>query len=144
MRRLLLVGAMVATFSFAAAAPAQAMQLQPAKQFAACGGAVADILGLEPWYSCLQKKYGSIKIGELNDIWLIVLPLIEDLFKAGLYIATGFVIWGGFKHLKSQGDPGQLQQAREVIRNAIIGLLWLTLSVAIVEFVSAGIKSGTI
>lgn len=127
------------------AVPVGAMAAVPhqATQFAACGTGIANFLGLETWYGCLQKKYnGEIKITTFNDIWLVVLPLLEDFIRVGGYIAVGFIIWGGIKYTKSQGNSNETSAARDIIRNAIIGLIWVLLSVAVVEFVASGLQKG--
>ena len=135
-------------------AAAHAESAQPTRQFAACGTQIDWLLGLEPWWSCLEKKYGDgdgiaeqgtdarnneIRIGALNDFWLVVLVILEDVIKVGGYIAVGFIIWGGIKYSKSQGNPGEIQQAQSVIKNAILGLVITLISVAIVEFVVRGL-----
>lgn len=153
MRRFFAITAVAVLLGLTTFAPAQAFTApappQPLTQFAACGGGLNDYLGLEPWYACLQKKYGTapgdpVQIHEFNDIWLIVLPLLEDTVRLAAYIAAGFVIWGGFKYMKSQGNPSELSAARDIIRNAIIGLLWTVLSVAVVDFVSLGLIQGQV
>ena len=154
-KRLLLSLAVVASLSLAPV-PTQASALpSQATQFAACSQGLADYLGMEPWYGCLQQKYyqqagcaqpqgcnAAVKITSFNDIWLIVLPLLEDFIRAGGYIAVGFIFWGGIKYIKSQGNSSETGQAVDIIRNAIIGLLWVVLSVAIVEFVTLGLQTG--
>ena len=104
---------------------------------AECQNGVADFLFLKSWDACLEHDANGVpQITSLNKIWVIVLTLLEDGFKAGGYVAAGFLIWGGIKYLKSQGDPGQLTEARQVIYNALFGLLLLLISVAIVNFVA--------
>ncbi len=142
-RRLLIAVALVASVSLFAVPAHAASVPHQATQFAACGGGVAGFLGLEAWHSCLQKDAnGHIIIDNINDIWLIVLPILEDLIKAGGYIAVGFIIWGGVKYTKSQGNSSDTSAARDIIRNAVIGLVWVLLSVAVVEFVAVGLQKG--
>lgn len=143
-KRLFACLALVGFVSFSAAVPVSALAVpHQATQFGACSAGLANYLGLEPWYACLQKKYGGqIKITNFNDIWLVVLPLLEDFIRAAGYIAVGFIFWGGIKYIKSQGNPSETTQARDVIRNAVIGLVWVLLSVAVVEFVAVGIQTG--
>lgn len=118
------------------ALPVAAQPATPLTQFAVCGGSSAFVgLGLEPWYACIQDSSGRIVIDHLNDVWLVVLTIIEDALKIGGYIAVGFIVWGGIKYIKSNGAPGEAAQARDVIRNALIGLVITLVSVAIVEFV---------
>jgi hypothetical protein len=98
---------------------------------------VSNFFGFPSWDSCLRKKYGGeLKITDINDVWLIVLPILEAVIRATGYIAVGFIIWGGIKYTKSQGDSKQTAAARSTILNAIIGLVIVILSVAIVQFVS--------
>lgn len=142
--RIMVSLAAVLVFSLAPQQVQAAPELpQQLKQFAACSGGLEDFLGLEPWYACLEKKYGEVKITDLNDIWLIVLPVLESIIRAAGYIAVGFIFWGGIKYSKSQGNPSETGQALDVIRNAVIGLLWVVLSVAVIEFVTTGIQAGT-
>lgn len=127
--------------------PAQSASLPPqATQFAACATPLELVgtLGFEPWQSCLVKKYGGIEIRELNDIWLIVLPLLEDVIRAATYIAVGFIIWGGIKYIKSQGSPNETTDARNIIKNALLGLLWAILAIVVIEFIANGLISGTV
>jgi hypothetical protein len=130
------IGIVVSLLLFALAVPVPAQATSPVTNMAACGAGAANFLGLESWDSCLQKKYGTVRITELNDIWLIVLPIIEDFIKAGGYLAVGFLIWGGIKYIKSQGDPKQISESQQTITNALIGLIITILSVAIVTFVA--------
>jgi hypothetical protein len=141
-KRLLASLAVIASVAFAVPAPAQAIATpQPATQFAAaCGGGVAAFLSLKPWDACLTKDAkGTPQITKLTDVWLILLPLLEDAIKLAGYAAAGFVIWGGVKYIKSQGDPGQLNEARQVIYNALFGLLLAMISVAIVNFIAGAL-----
>src|SRR5688572_12992594 len=123
------------------AVPAQAASpLQPVSQMA-CGSGAAAFLLLKPWDACLDHAPGGAPIiTKLSDFWLILLPLLEDAIKIAGYTAAGFVIWGGIKYLKSQGDSGQLNEARLVIYNALFGLILALLSVAIVNFVAGAIR----
>lgn len=124
----------------AAAMPSSPLT-QPLTQFAVCGGTSNYVgLGLEPWYSCVIDANGNISITHVNQIWLIALTVLEDLLKIAGYLAVGFVIWGGIKYAKSNGNPGETTQARDVIKNALIGLIITLLSVAIVNFVAGSFR----
>lgn len=138
-RRAFLTLFTIATMAFVPATTTAAFSVPQVRQVAACGTSVASFLGLEPWWSCLEKKYGQVELGELSDIWLVVLVIIEDAIKISGYIAVGFIIWGGIKYTKSQGNPSEIQQAQMVIKNAILGLVLSLLSVAMVQFVVRGL-----
>jgi hypothetical protein len=46
------------------------------------------------------------------------------------------VIIAGYKMVSSQGNPDKLKEAKEMITNAIIGLVFILLSVSILGLVS--------
>lgn len=54
--------------------------------------------------------------------------LITLLFVLAILAALFYLVWGGFKWLTSGGDKGGVQQAREHIIAAIIGLVIIFLS----------------
>ncbi|HEU5187187.1 MAG TPA: hypothetical protein VFT87_01645 [Candidatus Saccharimonadales bacterium] len=142
-RRGLVVLGLVCAIAFAPSASAGATLAMPQiRQFAACSQSVPEFLGLEPWWSCLKAKYdGEIRIGTLNDIWLVVLVILEDAIKIGAYVAVGMIIWGGIKYSKSMGNPSELQQAQAIIKNSILGLVITLISVAIVQFIVRGLAT---
>jgi hypothetical protein len=138
-QRFLATLAIIGGLSVAMPATAHAAP-QPLTNFGACSGGVAAFLALKPWDACLTKdSKGSPQITKLSDVWLILLPVLEDAIKIAGYVAAGFVLWGGIKYLKSQGDPGQLNEARLVIYNALFGLVLAMISVGMVNFVAGAL-----
>lgn len=104
------------------------------------------IITIPSWYKNLKctteerpdgSSYQQPQVTELNDIWKIALNVVEALIGAAAYIAAGFVVWGGFKYMKSQGDPGKLTEAKNAIMQALIGLGITLASTAIVIFVGS-------
>ncbi|HKX23903.1 MAG TPA: hypothetical protein VJM46_01575 [Candidatus Saccharimonadales bacterium] len=118
-------------------APAQAANLPGAvTQVAACTG--GTFFGFPPWYACLPKDAsGGPKLTKLEDLWLIAFPLLETAIKAAGYTAIGFIMWGGIRFIKSQGNPGEITASRDTIRDAVIGLIICISSVAIVQFLAS-------
>ncbi len=105
-------------------------------QFAACDA--GSFFGFPTWYACLPKDSdGHPKLTQLNDVWLIAFPLLEAGIKVAGYVAVGFIVWGGIRFVKSQGNPGEITAARDTIRDAIIGLVICISSVAIVQFMAS-------
>lgn len=108
----------------------------PLTQFAAkCPD--GRILTVPAWYKGLECDGKQPKITALNDIWKIALNVVEALIGVAAYVAAAFVVWGGFKYMKSQGDPGQLTEAKNTIFQAMIGLGITLASTAIVIFVGS-------
>lgn len=101
------------------------------------GGGVAVFFGFQPWDACLtHDNHGAPIITSLTDVWTIALVVVSTILKLTGYIAVGFIIWGGVKYLKSQGEPGEVTQARLIIYNALLGLIICILSVAIVQYIA--------
>lgn len=95
-------------------------------------------LNLPYWWRGLCNDAGQPKpeIKSPIDIWKIVLNVIEIAMILAGYFAVGYVIWGGFKYLTSDGDEGRLVKARKIIQNALIGLTIVLASVAMTSFVA--------
>ncbi len=87
------------------------------------------------WYKGVTDGDCNVNIDELNDFWVIVMNFIEILLQAVAYVSVGYLIWGGFKYIKSEGEPNKISEAKGAIMNAIIGLVIALTSVALVEYV---------
>ncbi|PLS81073.1 hypothetical protein CYG49_02980 [Candidatus Saccharibacteria bacterium] len=96
------------------------------------------LLTLPSWHRGLTNDECRVVIDEFNDIWLIVINIIEIALQAAAYTATGFIIWGGIKYVKSQGRPDHINGAKMTIIDATIGLGIALSAVALVNF-GAGI-----
>lgn len=104
------------------------------------GAACKDrVFTFPTWYNGVVDGKCDIKIDKLNDFWVIVMNFVEILLQLVAYVAAGYIIWGGFKYIKSEGDPGKISEAKSAILNAIIGLVIALASVAIVQFVQGRI-----
>ncbi len=121
---------LITVFSLSVAPPL------PATASAAC---TQRVLTFPTWYAGIVDSRCNIRIRQLNDFWVIALNFVEILLQVVAYVAVGFLIWGGFKYMKSEGDPGKISEAKKAILNAIIGLVIALASVAIVDFVQGGI-----
>lgn len=129
---------------FAAAALLLCLLLTPTAALAApqdgtdqCNLGFGNFLFFKPWDACLPHDANGVpQLQNLNSIWLVALTVLEDAIRAAGYAAAGFLTWGGIKYLKSQGDPGQINEARLVIFNALFGLLLAMISIAIVNFIT--------
>lgn len=131
----LLIG-LSGAFIFSKPLQAQAMSPSPLNQVAATCAQSSPFFAFKPWYSYLQcGPTGGPSFSGLNDIWLIVFALVSDGVLLCGYLAVGFIIWGGILYIKSQGNPGEVENALKTIINAIIGLIITIISVLIVQFV---------
>ena len=121
----------ITVFSFSIATPF------PSTVSAACE---QKILTFPSWNTGLKMDSKcNITSFKLDHIWVIVMNIIEVLLQLVAYVSAGFIIWGGFKYIKSEGDPGKISEAKSAILNAIIGLVIALASVAIVQFIQGRI-----
>ncbi len=104
----------------------------------ACTG--GGFFGLPTWYKYLKSEGTGVncspKLNGLNDIWLIVLAVVEILLRIGIMVAITFVILGGFKFILSRGNPDKIQQARNTVQDALIGVIIAIAATAVVSFVA--------
>jgi len=109
---------------------------------ASCTG--GGFLGFPTWYKYLDgitvDNLCAPKINSLSDVWLIAAAIIEILLRLAALVAVGFVIWGGFGFIESQGDPAKTAQARSTIINAILGLAIAIISGITVSFLAGRIN----
>ena len=67
----------------------------------------------------------------------IGLAIVEILLRIAGMVAVGFVIFGGFKYMTSQGEPENLKKAQSAIINALVGLAIAMLSTLIVGVIGS-------
>ena len=114
----------------------------PATQFAAGCTTFDKFLTFDPWYYYLPCPNGEPAITQLSDLWLIVFALVDDAVSVAAFVAVGFIIWGGFTYITSQGNAGAVSKALSTIISAIIGLAIAIFSIVGVQYV-AGIFSNS-
>ncbi|TAL14694.1 hypothetical protein EPN95_02210 [Patescibacteria group bacterium] len=85
-------------------------------------------------YECIVD---TPKAGDLGGfVWHIVLNIIDIGLQIVAYLAAGFILWGGFQFLTSQGSPEVAAKARKSILDATIGLGISIASIAAVNLIS--------
>ena len=114
---------------------------------AAYAGCDDDVLfGIRPWYKgltttvngdCVIDKTKAEGDKMPSFVWRIVLNITADLTVLIGYGAIIFVIWGGFKYIMSNGEPGKVAQAKSILTNAMIGLAVALLATVIVNTIIA-------
>jgi hypothetical protein len=110
-----------------------------------------DFMGLRPWFKGLiDVKEATPASGheqkcvimqpnvDNNDdmawfVWTIILNISFDLALMVGYVALGFVIYGGFTYIMSNGEAQKIVQAKKTIMNALIGLIIAILATVIVN-----------
>ncbi|HUP26585.1 MAG TPA: hypothetical protein VM124_03005 [Candidatus Limnocylindrales bacterium] len=108
----------------------------------------SSVLGLPTWYKYLDigpKRGDKCAIigpvdshGKLD--WALAggrigLAIVDILLRLAAIVAVGFVIFGGFRYILSQGEPDNTRKARGTVLAAVIGLVITILATAAVNFV---------
>lgn len=78
--------------------------------------------------------------GSVEYIVTVITNVVNILLAIIGLIAAIFVIWGGFQYITSGGDEGKAESGKKTILYAIVGLLIIGLSAAIINFVVTAIR----
>lgn len=105
------------------------------------------ILDFPVWYEYLEVDGNCDITGPTNGgefdwpkaVGYVAIALVEIMLRIAGLVAVGFVIYGGFRFIVSQGEPENAKAARETIINAIIGLIITIVAAAVVNFVAKAI-----
>lgn len=108
----------------------------------------ASLFGILPkWFKYLPKDtYKFEKItqhceinlditGKPEQLWLVGLGIIDILIRIAGLVAVGYVIYGGYRYMSSQGDPENTKAALHSIINALVGLAITVVAAAFVSFI---------
>lgn len=118
----------------------------------------SHFMGLRAWYDGLVDKGpdsngecrlkspekfggGDKQAGMRQYVWTIVMNVVSMVFGVVGYLSIGFVIWGGFQYILSQGDVAKTMRAKRTVTNSIIGLA-IVMTASIISGMVAGIVSG--
>lgn len=130
---------------------------------AGCDGS-SSFLGLPTWYKYLEIGRKEILDDSNNVIaieecaiiepsdgdggidWqaasgLIGLAIVEIMLRLAAIVALGFVIYGGFRYIASQGEPDSAKSARQTITNSLIGLVISLVATGAVAFIASQFTS---
>ena len=78
----------------------------------------------------------SIKIDTIEDLWQIAINIVLILERLSIYVAIGFIMYGGIMMVISQGVPDKIAAAKSTILNSVIGLLIAIFATAITTFIA--------
>ncbi len=84
------------------------------------------------WASCLEGD-----VATLRCVPIVIKNVVQwALIFAGV-VALFLIIFAGFKFVTSKGDPQEVDNAKKTLTYAIIGLLLILLSFAILNLIAS-------
>lgn len=96
-----------------------------------------SFFGLPHWYKYLEGASScEPRLNGINDIWLIVLAIIEILLRIAMLAAIAYVLIGGFKFVTSGASPEKTSAAKNTVIDALIGLVIAIVATAVVSFIA--------
>ncbi|MFH0829176.1 MAG: Ig-like domain-containing protein [Candidatus Kerfeldbacteria bacterium] len=93
-------------------------------------------------YTIADDIGGSVGLGTA-DLKTTVINIIKWVLGILALVAVSFIIYGGFIWLTAAGNVEKIQKAKRIIINAVIGLVIVLISWAIVIFVTKFITGAT-
>lgn len=127
-------------------------------------GSKPTFLGLVPWYQYLTVQTTTVKnqdgttatvcqiqnfggtstqvLGGSSPFLLIGLAIIDDLLRVSALAAVGYIIYGGFTYMTSNGSPDGTKRAQQTIINASVGLVIAISAAGIVAFIGNKLSTG--
>lgn len=105
-----------------------------------------QFLGLRPWNFYLQmddncQVQGFVLLGSHSSILLVLLALVDDLFRIIGLLAVIFIIYAGVQFILSSGKPDEAAKARTTGINALVGLGISVVATAFVSFLGAQVDN---
>jgi hypothetical protein len=103
----------------------------------------STLLGLPKWYKYLEIDTSnggcSPSISETADALPIGIAVLEGMLRLGGLVAVVMIFIGGFKFITSQGNSESAAAARKTAINALIGLVIVMISTAVVSYIGSNI-----
>lgn len=125
------------------------MTVLNAQHFFAAGAAcdptagAGSFFGFPHWYQYLSGETDALTskcipvVNKLTDFWAIALAIVDILLRVGGMLAVVYVIYAGFRYMTSQGEPERINEAKNTLLNAIVGLVIVIVAIVAVNFVGS-------
>jgi len=91
---------------------------------------------------CTAFGIGCVETGPGGGLLDLILRIVNILLSLVALAAAIMIIYAGVKYILSAGNEEQATEAKHIIMYAVIGLLVIALSAALVNFVIIAIQRG--
>ncbi len=87
--------------------------------------------------------YGEDAFKQQKSLGEIIGGIIQVILSITGLILVLLLIYGGYIWMLARGNEGEVERAKDIIRNAIIGIVIVMLALAITTFVLKGLNQAT-
>ena len=91
----------------------------------------------------MEETFADTAIGTTLTLPIIIARFVQIFFGILGVLAVLLLIYGGFIWMTSQGDPDKVNKAKQIIYNAIIGLIIIFSAFAIATFILGVLRGVT-
>lgn len=84
----------------------------------------------------LNSSITDLQSGSVTDETSLVQTIVKIAVPLSVICVIALAVYGGYILMTSQGNPDKLQEGKEVITNAIIGFVVISLCVGILMLIS--------
>lgn len=81
-------------------------------------------------------------ITSADQIWKLVANIVRILMSLGGALAVVFIIVGGIFYITSIGDPARIKRAKEIITQAVVGLVVIGVAYTVVTYIANKYTTG--
>lgn len=71
-----------------------------------------------------------------------ILGIINFVLVLVGVLALAYLVYGGFRYITSRGEEGEIEKAKAILTNAVIGIVVIGIAAALVNFVIGAILFG--
>lgn len=83
----------------------------------------------------VNQNAANLGLNATNDLITIIQNIVNVLLGFVGFLALLMVVWGGIRYIISRGNEDEVEKAKYTIFYALVGLLVIGISAALVNFV---------
>jgi hypothetical protein len=108
--------------------------------FKCTGGACVAVSAADPCVLSLSNTYNTY----LNSFDSLLAAIYRLLFPIGIVLGVFFIVLAGYKIMVSEGNPQKVKEGQEELTAAVLGTLFILLSVVLLRIIIKSILGVTV
>ena len=100
---------------------------------------IVTLVGVLPslYDGLTQPAGGGVQLNSLSDLIKVVANVARILIALAGGLAVLFIVVSGVFYVVSAGDAGRVKQAKSILVNAVVGLVVISVSYAVLTLISS-------